>query len=46
MIDINELIESLMVIAYDDIPPIRRAQILHVIGFLQRWSKEQQYKAN
>jgi hypothetical protein len=46
MIDVNELIESLMVIAYDDIAPIRRAQILHVIGFLQRWSKEQQFKAN
>ena len=46
MIDINELIESLMVIAYDDIPPIRRAQILHVIGFVQRGTKEQQYKAN
>ena len=46
MIDVDELIASLMVIAYDDIPPVRRAQILHVIGFLQRWSKEQQYRAN
>jgi len=46
MIDIEELISQLLVIAYDDIAPIRRAQILHVIAFLESWSKEHNIKAN
>ena len=46
MIDVAELIEQLKVIAYDDIPPIRRAQILHVIIYLEHWAKNYNNKAN
>lgn len=46
MIDVQELIEQLKVIAYDDIPPIRRAQILHVVIYLEQWSKLHTVKAN
>ncbi len=46
MIDIEELIAQLLVIAYDDIAPVRRAQLLHVIAFLESWSKDHTVKAN
>jgi hypothetical protein len=46
MIDIEELIAQLLVVAYDDIAPIRRAQILHVVAFLEAWSKDHKIKAN
>lgn len=46
MIDIEDLIAQLLVIAYDDITPVRRAQILHVISFLESWSKDHRIKAN
>jgi hypothetical protein len=46
MIDVDELIQQLTVIAYDDIPPVRRYQILHVIAYLESWAKEHHVKAN
>jgi hypothetical protein len=46
MIDVEELIEQLKVIAYDDIPPVRRAQLLHVIVYLEQWAKDHKVKAN
>jgi hypothetical protein len=46
MIDVAELIEQLKVIAYDDIPPVRRAQLLHVIVYLESWAKDHYVKAN
>ena len=46
MIDVEELIEQLKVIAYDDIPPVRRAQLLHVIVYLEQWAKDHNVRAN
>lgn len=46
MIDIEDLISQLLIIAYDDITPVRRAQILHVVAFLESWSKHHKIKSN
>lgn len=46
MIDLDKLIAQLMVVAYDDIPPVRRAQILHVITFLEQWARDHKHRGN